>query len=884
MSESSKRGDKEVPANIVVSNTSGKDSVIPSNTPSSSIADDDSSSLNDDLRSVSVSNQMKSSSRISMDSMSVRRSFESTSQFGRPGHGRPFAFDNMRHSGSMDYSPLGNNAIFEVVMNTRRKNWLSYPTVSDIPPITLTKNSLPTEWKEKLDVYRKLINSEYSVFKATNNIKSANRMQQIRQLSDDKLDENDALEDDKEVTSWDTQLKNAGVPDFYMDDNFKLDNPRVFHKVLEGVELQLENFSVSGAEDRVIGYGNLRRNLNDYLDVVENLLIKEISKSSHKFYRTLSEVDDLEVSIKKGLRLLDELSKSLVNVERNEIEVRLAKLKKIFRRRNVEKLEQGLLQVRLIKEKIRECQEIYEKEELQKCLDLTSSINNLIHGDNSDKVVQAWTNEWPFKLLNLKSVPALSECREFITNIAIEIGGKYSLMLCDILIKDIRDYCMKKEGSFTIEYIRTTNKEKEQYNFSEDLRNSIVDYIRKLYSCEELTGAFELYQERTLAELKSILKGYLPQESSKPKSDENIASTSTSAASGSRLAQLIREQTNDEFTNMLQRIFSHEILALRRLYGHQKLLLDISLTEINSVPEPNENQHNMITQLDIRQGINEIIHVIQLRTGKIIAVRRDSTSSIRFNYFLRFYDVCVTFIQECEALSGEFLTKYLSDVLAAQVKSYISQFFPRNSKKLQSMIVNEKWTPAIVNPNIQKSVNDMLTSIDIDPLEWTKLPSLLVNDPNDGEQESGSEQPQQGHRKSVVVGDKTFVASEPLLSTLIYLNELMILSLNLPSIYLPSLERQAYDFLKFFNQTSMNSVAPQGQAIGKTTKNLSIMGESFDCLSEFIDILQKFYQRLGHNFKDYNPYPDTYYNDLRTRYRTASDRLYQAHAPPPPTA
>lgn len=178
----------------------------------------------------------------------------------------------------------------------------------------------------------------------------------------------------------------------------------------------------------------------------------------------------------------------------------------------------------------------------------------------------------------------------------------------------------------------------------------------------------------------------------------------------------------------------------------------------------------------------------------------------------------------------------------------------------------------------------MLTSIDIDPLEWTKLPSLLVNDPNDGEQESGSEQPQQGHRKSVVVGDKTFVASEPLLSTLIYLNELMILSLNLPSIYLPSLERQAYDFLKFFNQTSMNSVAPQGQAIGKTTKNLSIMGESFDCLSEFIDILQKFYQRLGHNFKDYNPYPDTYYNDLRTRYRTASDRLYQAHAPPPPTA
>ncbi|KAL3232254.1 Vacuolar protein sorting-associated protein 54 [Nakaseomyces bracarensis] len=882
---------KESVAKFVVSDTMGNEQKVEATpTPSLVAEDDDVSSLNDDLRSVSGSNQLKSPSRMSVDSISLRRSFDSQSHFGGRISNRGFGFDHTRHSGSMDYSPIGNNSIYEIVMNTRRKNWLTYPSVADIPPITLTKNELPMGWKEKIDSYRKAINSEYSVFKATNNIKSVNRMQQIRQFSDSKLNPSDENEDGYEDNmDWNDQLHAAGVPEFYLDENFKLDNPRVFHKVLEGIELQLDNHSMSGTEERVAGYTILRQKLNEYLDVIENLLIKEISKSSHKYYRTLSEVDKLEESIKSCMETLDILSESLHKIDKEEIQVRLAKLKKICQRRNVEKLEQGLLQVKLVLDKVSECQKLYEEERLEDCLTLTSSINSLIHGDNTDKAVLEWTQKWPFKLVDLKTVPALSDSREFITNIEIEIGGKYSLKLCHILLDDINQYCQKLDEGLTIDYLKKTTGDKTQFVFDDSFRNDVTEVIRKLYRCEELTGAFDLYQEKTLTELKSFLKSYLPHESTnnsngsgnnnESSENNNNERTNSNAASGSKLAHLIKEQSADEFVAMLEKIFLHESIALRRLYGHQKLLLDISLTEMNSISEPNENQHNMITQLDIRSGINEIIHIIQLRTGKIIAVRRELTSALKFNYFLKFYDTCVSFIQECEALTGEFLTKYLSDVLASQVKSYISQFGPRNTRKMQAKIVNEKWTPAIVKPSIQKSVNEMVSSNELDPLSWTKLSELFEETVETSTTDDGK--PSGGHRKSVVVGDKTFVASESLLMNLTYLKELMILSLNLPSLYLPSLERQCYDFLRAFNSTAMNSVAPQGQ-IGKTTKNLSIMGESFDCLYEFVNIVQKFYQRLSQIFKDYRAFPDSYYNDLRAQYRSGSDKLYQAHAPPPP--
>ncbi|EDO17582.1 hypothetical protein Kpol_1061p4 [Vanderwaltozyma polyspora DSM 70294] len=873
---------------------------------------DDDTSLNDDLLSISASNRHRDLSRKSVDSISVRRSFESS--IGGRGS-RSFGFGNGRHSGSEVYSPLGNNSIYEIVMNTRRKNWLNYPTSYDIPPVVLTKNEIDSEWKADVKKYVDSIKTEYSYFESTNNLKHMNRLEKIKQLeaynfsntdltntNNNDIDNNNIIENEENISdeNYISNKRNASkefdeVPDFYFKKGFQLDNPRTFHNVLEGLDLKLGKLDAEDESIRNDAFIELRDRLNFYLDAVEGLLVTEISKSSHKFFHTLGNVDQIQEKVSNSINGLVMIVQKLQDVDKNEIQGKIEKLQKIIKQRNIEKLEQGLLQVKQVLIKTEECKKLYEKDEYDSCMGMINSIDDLIRGDNTkNDDVKKWTENWPHKLIDIKSVPSLSETREYLTNMRIEIGGKFSLQLCDILILDLKEYCDSVNSKESLERLQNISRDKKYLVINSELQSSLSVLIDKLFKCEELTSAFSVYQDKAITELKSIIKIYLPQENTSPSDLENSSrpDSGKSSNSGSKLSRLIKEQTPMEFEEMLVKTFTRASEAIRRLYRHQKLLLDISLNEIMSVGQSSRNEHDMITQLDIRNGINESIRIVQLRMGKIIAVRRDLTSQLRFDYFLAVYSICVLFIQECEAVSGEFLTRYLSEVLSAQIKHYIGTKSFRSVRTLKQKISAEKWTPFIVEPSVQKDVNDIVSSMDLDPLDWTKFleidPSKYDKKPQDiaevpEVEVAVSNEPDnlapKGHRKSVVVADKTFVATDTLISTISMIKETLILSTNLPTSYLPYLEKECYEILKTFCENV--TIIVKDPAKGKT--NLSIMGESVDCLVEFIKIIQRLFRRLMSSSRDIlQKDQQVDYIKLLQMFQSASERIYLANAPPPP--
>lgn len=855
----------------------------------------DSTSLNDDLASLSGSNNRhRQSSRMSLDSYSVRRSFES-SVMGR--NNRSFGFDNENHSGSVEFSPLGNNSIYEIVMNTRRKGWLGYPTVSDIPPVVLTKNEIERSWKNAVRNYVDEIKNESSIFESTNNLRSMTRMEQLKQLEDYDTslhDLTDADDDEAEYKRKESLKDLDEVPPFYFEKDFQLDNPRTFHRVLKDVDLHLNKLSGEDQAQSDNAYMELKDRLNYYLDAVENLLVGEISKSSHKFFHALGDIDLIQQKAASTVSELDSLAENADLIDRVKIQKRIENLQKIFKRKNIQKLEQGLLQVKQVLERAEECEGLYKNEEYDTCLDLIKSIDCLIKGDDSqDLNVQSWVCDWPFKLVDLKAVPALTETREFLTNMKIEIGGKFSLQLCDLLLEDVRKYCRSVDKVETLKRFQNMSIDKKYLLTDSEFEAALAGLIHQLRRCEELPSAFNLYQDKCTAEIKSIIKANLPQEQHLPSEDgqtPGLPRSQPSVTSGSKLSRLIKEQTPMEFQEMLVNIFTRSSEALRRLYRHQKLLLDLSLSEITSSEQSTENQQGMITQLDIRTGINEAIRILQLRMGKIIAVRRDSTSALRFDHFLKLYSICVLFIQECEAVSGEFLTKYLSDVLTAQIKNYIAALSTRSIRIIQNKIEVERWTPFIVNSSVQKDVNDIVSSMDLDPLDWVKFSDLVNKQPSgetpvkaEGkEQTSEANRLQLGHRKSVVVGDKTFVASDSLLTCIELIKEILILSTNLPVTYLSSFEKLCYDLLRYFNNFAMSSASEPGQTLSKSAKNLSIMGESLDCLGEFVHIVQRYYQGLSNSSRDFTPYDQSNYTQLLQQYQASAEKIYLANAPPPP--
>ncbi|SJM83286.1 related to Vacuolar protein sorting-associated protein 54 [Zygosaccharomyces bailii] len=844
--------------------------------------------LNDDLVSESGNtSRAVPSSRISIDSLSVR-SFDSSAVGGRGGT-RTFSFDHNNHSGSMEYSPLGNNSIFEIVMNTRRKNWLGFPSVQDIPPVVLTKDTINPELQKTVAEYVQSIGHECAVFENSNNLKSMNRIEQIKQLEnyDDSVqhtnDEHTTVLKEKE------NLKELEeVPDFYFDKNFQLDNPRIFQKVLRDVDLRLGELSGENQAQRDHAYNELRDRLNDYLDAVESLLVGEISKSSHKFFHALGDVDLIQQKAANTVEELDLLVENANILDKEKIQKKIDRLQKTFKRKNVQKLEQGFLQVKQVLICTEECKKMYEKGEFDCCLSMIKSIDCLIKGDDSyDEEVQNWIRSWPFKLVDLKAVPALTETREFLTNMKIEIGGKFSLQLCSVLLEDVRNYCKSVSTKETLSRLQNSSREKKYLDIEPEFRDKVAGLIRQLHSCEELASALSLYQDKCVAEIKAIIKIYLPQDhqkaegaTSEAKNDDPPKSQGP-VSNGSKLSRLIREQTPVEFQTMLVRIFTHASEALRRFYRHQKLLLDLSLNEIISAKEPSENQQSMITQLDIRNGINETIRILQLRTGKIIAVRRELTCNLRFDHFLRLYSVCVLFIQECEALSGEFLTKYLSDVLAAQIKNFIVNQSSRNIRTIQKKIETEPWTPFVVNVAVQRDVNDIVSSMELDPLDWIKY-SDLINEENPQQDDNTKDDAQAGHKKSVVVEDNTFVASDSLLTDIELIKDILILSTNLPSAYLSNFEKMCHDLLRYFNIFAVAALNDPTRTSLQSNKNYSIMGESLDCLSHFVHIVQRFYQRLSNFSKDFSPLDQSQYSHLLHQYQTSSEKIYMANAPPPP--
>ena len=154
---------------------------------------------------------------------------------------------------------------------------------------------------------------------------------------------------------------------------------------------------------------------------------------------------------------------------------------------------------------------------------MIQSINFLIRGDSSsDENVQKWTKNWPFPLLDLKSVLGLVKIRKLLTFMKIEIGGKYSLRLSEILLEDLRSSYKDIDIVSVINDIQQDNIEKTRYKFPSKFEASVKDIIAKLNDCEEVTSAFSFYEEKFTMEVKDIIKYYLPTADSS-KSDSSFS-------------------------------------------------------------------------------------------------------------------------------------------------------------------------------------------------------------------------------------------------------------------------------------------------------------------------------------------------------------------------
>lgn len=794
-------------------------------------------SLNDDLLS-----------RLSNQQSSTRRSFETssiiTSSF-RPSFDDSYQSLGFNKLSAQDISPLGPNSIYELIadIDSKKQSTASYlsprpqhshshggkinikpPTVEDIPPIALTKvQKVP---KEEVKEYLNKIDIEYK--KYSNN----------KKLTENLLN---SFVNNKSISLEQEVDKLESIPQIYFKDEFNLDDPRIFKIVLQGSKIEnLQN--------------DLIDKLSYYLDIVEVHLVNEISKSSSSFFDALNDLSEIQDKNNEISKLNDQLISQISKLNDNKIQPILEIIEINEKRQQVLKFEQLLLQLNKINYEFKESKQLFLKNNNDDCLNKLEFIELLIKGNYK-------VPGWKFNLENVENLTSLIEIKNGIKEFKMKVGDNYSAQFIELLLNDLRSHYEQISYQDSFERLLLSSGKNGTNNgslaISEEFRLQINELIIGITRCKDISKVFADYEVSFYNEIKNIIRVLLPNEDV-PASSTTDSSISTSKQNTKKLGVLIRELSPTEFQTMLIRIYCTLTEALKRVKVHQKFLLDSVLNNIDS------NDINY-SKLDITDGINNTINIVQVRMQKVIKTREKLNANLTIDYFLRFYYINNLFINECENLSG-LSFEPLIDSMNSQIKNFDQTFQQNNLRKLSFSIENEDWKPVIVPKDIQNCIIDIVDNNNLDlNQEWKKPFENYFS-----QKESPLSQPpstaadqykKQSHKRSIVVGDKTFVASNSLLTLITIVRDYFVLKANFPQS--TTYEPNILELFKYYNNKSMHIIRKQDGSLNKDI-NLSIVGESLDCLLEIIH-----YVRLSFD----NIALDDAYNTIISSYSTSKSKI-----------
>ncbi|KAL6950095.1 hypothetical protein ACO0QE_000765 [Hanseniaspora vineae] len=836
--------------------------------------------------------------RRSFDFMSSQRSsmeyYNSYAYAGPTSDRRDNGYGIPAHSGSMEYSPLGNNSIYEVVMNTRRKDWLTRPTAEDIPPVKLSSDETNRilnsgrPWLKEIEGYVAMIKEQFFKY--------------------EELNRGEEGAQDTQERSSALSLENVGkqkktlqdIPQVFADKIFKLDNQRVFNKI---IQFDFQHYEPILAK--------LTGELSEYLQIVESQLLDEISKKSDDFFQVLKDLDYVKGDITALQGELTNLNGKLKLIQKDEIAKKQQQIKDKIKLNNCNKLETALKEVKKLIEEINEIKERYHKD----------------NADYSQCLKDIYQLElYFFEEKCFDKIDGLQEYIELLMNLKLEIAGKISLSFVQLLMDDLTNYRAQYD---VVQILKILQNESKWLNFKidENFKIQLAVKINELNNCDELISTYKLYQDKIIHKIKTLVKSEVPQII--PEENPNV-----------KIATLIRALTPVEFYQMVSKIFTESITMFKRLYEQQKVLLDLGLREFLSnqnesgKPESRNNTENsnnvdsaaenpdIFIQLDIRNGINESVRIVQLRMAKVIHCRKDINSSLRVDLFLQLHNMMTFFIKQCELLTGEMLTRNMNDVVVTQTGDYVGALKGRFLKQVYGKIDVEQWVPKIVSSEAQQDINDIVSCGDINPMDWYKYGDIAgkkdaqtrvekdveashngnntASSQDDKKNETASETPVKSHKKSVVVGDKTFVASTSLLEILDCIKTVLVLSINLPVKYLNDLEKTVVSILVNYNSYNLSKITTLNNMTGERkfkepNKNYSILSESLECLKEIIPHIERFYIRLSNNSNgagaklsqssagsmSSSSARSLRYKEIIQTYNKTSTMIYTSNIPPP---
>jgi vacuolar protein sorting-associated protein 54 len=420
---------------------------------------------------------------------------------------------------------------------------LKPPTSRDIPPVTLTTvpDVEPSAFKDYLSQIERLFDA----------------FQRTKLESEEVFRQDVSAAKDDELARRKTSILKRGhlapkplstIPSVYFDENFRLENPRVFDVVSEHAEVVMQpgdrgkganGTAVNGkpqqARKTLTTNAIMQEKLSWYMDTVEIHLVFSISQASASFFAALGSLRDLQAEAADSVAKIQTLREDLAHLDKEMVVPGFDTISMKRRRDNVRKLGEATKQLQCVLGGASHCEELVTSGQLETAIQHISYVEQLACGTLDPKTFGElhWLPPNPFiRLTDLRRLDVLGGLFRGINQLRLRIGKGYEARLLNVLLCDLRRYVSGVRPRDTLaRWTDTAKRARGATDASsstpafmmtaEKLREDIIPILQGLGQSQYLAAASTTFREAVIREMKSLIRQHLP--SSTDDDNESIA-------------------------------------------------------------------------------------------------------------------------------------------------------------------------------------------------------------------------------------------------------------------------------------------------------------------------------------------------------------------------
>lgn len=578
------------------------------------------------------------------------------------------------------------------------------------------------------------------------------------------------------------------IPNVYFDENFHLENPRTFDIVSERSEvvrpihtkssddIKAANGSLEPPQQpgrkALATNAILQEKLSWYMDTVEVHLISSISTASTSFFAALGSLRELQSEASESVVKIKTLREDLSRLDQQMAIGGLKVVEMKRRRENLRRLTDATDQLQGVIVGLSHCDDVVDKGELEVAMTRIDTVERLISGilDTTDPSTTSWMQtRLPSTIIDLRNLRALGGVSEGIQELKFRIGKGFEARFLETLLSDLRQHVHNVSNRDTLtRWVTTSQRARGEHarvksvlpaylNTSEQFRRDLRANSVGLSGSNFTSQASAAFRDAIVKEMKVFIRRYLP--SSTDDDAESMTSVSTRSSraysqqdKNSILARNLRAMDPADAEEFFLNIFTDIGEALRRLSIQVKVLLDVTsgvstpppssgglrspfkspnlgsmdgyMVNGNSTPNANELQEELMQALDMSSLLGQAVDAAQTQITKLLKVRSEATTHLPLDRFLRYFNLCRLFADECEAVSGR-SGAALKGVVNNHISDFVSRFGDIEKQDLAKAMDSDRWDPKDLDEADKAVLARILKGMTTDPGEWGQAGAIL---------------------------------------------------------------------------------------------------------------------------------------------------------------